>query len=389
MELLDYPPFARLRSLSPDQLDSTRFILERGHSGIRAPYSVPFRFRIEAPDGYIAWWSSLNFDQLHVKTPFGAVNLLARFCTSMLYVAEGTSGYGNDPIRHSVMDGVFSVLHRASDSTNFDDPPDMRSRRAEFERKSWPELANSDPREFHVYATNTVTAANSRHTDQRTEFRVVSRPDAKHRWLFWTHLPRRTVNAPAETAYWFERHIAQLRGARKPNWDAAQKQRWLNAAYVELTGKTSKELELDALAADIADKPDVMLVLGKEDSVGSVACWSVPRVAFGDAVCVGTNLELAFVDSEDGQRKRARLIFRTPVAAREALAGIASGLRRRLGVGKELRGILGADNDEPFSILIGMNAEEEGEHREAFARFAGKAPTEHRDGLMVHWLSFP
>ena len=163
----------------------------------------------------------------------------------------------------------------------------------------------------------------------------------------------------------------------------------MNAAYVELTGKTSKELELDALAADIADKPDVMLVLGKEDSVGSVACWSVPRVAFGDAVCVGTNLELAFVDSEDGQRKRARLIFRTPVAAREALAGIASGLRRRLGVGKELRGILGADNDEPFSILIGMNAEEEGEHREAFARFAGKAPTEHRDGLMVHWLSFP
>lgn len=92
MELLDYPPFARLRSLSPDQLDSTRFILERGHSGIRAPYSVPFRFRIEAPDGYIAWWSSLNFDQLHVKTPYGAVNLLARFCTSMLLRGRGDVG---------------------------------------------------------------------------------------------------------------------------------------------------------------------------------------------------------------------------------------------------------------------------------------------------------
>lgn len=389
MNLVDYPPFARLRALSSDKLDSCRFILERGHSGPVPPYSTPFHFRVETQDGYIAWWGSLNFDQLHAKTGYSSVALLARYCSSVLSIAEGRESHDDAPTRDSVQKGVFPLMRRSSDPYHLADPDDMRSRRAEFERKSWAELSSSDPREFHVYVMNTVIAANSRRSEERLEFRVVSRPEAKHRWLFWTQFPGRVWDTPLETAYWFERYVAQLRGTRKPSWDATQKQRWLNAVYVELTGKTSKELELDALAADPADKPDLLLVLGKEDSVGSVVCWSVPRAAFNDAVCRGTDLELAFVDSRDGKRKRARLIFRTTDAAREALAGIASGLRRRLGVGKELRGILGADSDAPFSVLVGMNAEEEDEHRDSFARFIGKTPTDYRNGLVLHWFSYP
>lgn len=115
MQLVDYPPFARLRTLSPEQLDSTRFILERGHSGPIPPYCVPFRFRVEALDGYIAWWGSLNFDQLHVKTDYSSVTLLARYCSSCLSVAEGRDNYADIPIRVSVQKGVCPLMRRSSD----------------------------------------------------------------------------------------------------------------------------------------------------------------------------------------------------------------------------------------------------------------------------------
>ncbi len=228
MEMIEFLPYERLRSVPEAERDAATVVLSRGHDGMKHPYSTPFTLNVQV-EHQVVWWATLNFDRLYVDTGYDGPQLFARYCSMLLRIVEGKPSYEEKPVRHSVWQAVWETCYSPTDKVSLQAPEDMSSRRADFTRKTWAEMAAYDPREFHAYSMNTVSAANSRGSTDRTEFRVVSRPDAGHRWLFWTHVPWRLSGHPAEMAYWFERHVAQLRGPRRPSWTVQQKQRWTDA----------------------------------------------------------------------------------------------------------------------------------------------------------------
>ncbi|HRE04634.1 MAG TPA: hypothetical protein PKX00_03430 [Opitutaceae bacterium] len=375
-------PYEILREM-PEAIRATaRVSVVRGHDGIKHPYSIPFSLAIEA-DGHPRWWAWLNFDLLYCENPYGAPNLLARHFSLLRRIAEHRNRVGSEAeIDPSIWRAIAAICYRPDDPYQIEGPADLKSRRDEFTRKQLAELTGADPREFYIYPMLTITGANSRQTADRIEFRIVSRPEAPHRWLFWTHAPRLTDD-PVETAFWFKRHVAQLRGPRRPRWTAEQKERWLAAVHRELTGKTEAELALESLAAPAHEKPDVSLILGTENAAGGVKRWMVPRAAFADHPCVGTELRLAFVDSGDQRGKEVRLLFRTVEAVRSVLGEVLSGERRRLGIGPFLRGMIATSPGEEYVSLVGLSPDEEAPHLAAFRQRFGEHGMEYRSGLSL------
>lgn len=386
MDLVQWIRPSDLQSIPPDVRARAPVKVSRGHSGAHRPYSLPFTYSILAPE-YFEWWAWIDFDQLHAETDYSGPQLLARYLEKLRCTAEGKTDYGDIPTDRPTWRAVSEACYAPDDKYQERPPEDMKSRRGEFSRKSLVELADAEPSEFFAYEIQTVIAATTRRTDMRSEFRIVSRPDAPHRFLFWTHCPTRISHDPAELAYWFERHVAQLRGARKPRWSASQRDRWLAHIHLQLTGKTEAELKLDALAASPDEKPDVGLILGGEDAVGGVRRWLIPRAAFSDAKWVGADLTLSFTDADDRKEKTATLSFHSVSAARSALAEILSGERRRLGVGTVLRSIVGVPADDGFVVGVGLSAAEERSLAEAYILRHGENTNQFRIGLLFQIMA--
>mgnify|MGYP001552896264 CR=1 FL=1 len=380
MQLIESMPYEILREMSEASRANARISVSRGHDGIKHPYSIPFTMTIEA-DNHPLWWARLNFDLLYVENPYGAPNLLARHLSLLRRIAEQRKSNDDAEIDPAIWRAVAAISFR-DDLYQIKAPADLQSRRAEFTHKQLTEIAAADPSEFHIYPMLTITGANSRRTSDRIEFRIVSRLGAPHRWLFWTHAPRRTDD-PIETAFWFKQHVGQLRGPRRPGWTSAQRARWFAAVHRELTGNTESDLALDALAAPTHEKPDVSLILGGENASGSVKRWLVPRQAFAEHPCVGNELRLSFVDSGDRHPKDVRLFFRSVASARSTMAEILSGERRRLGIGSVLRGMIATAIAEEYIALVGLTPEEEAPHIKAFYARHGSESTEYRSGLSL------
>lgn len=382
MQLVEVMPYEILRAMPEPVRATAEVSVVRGHDGHKHPYSVPFSMTISAP-GHQAWWAWLNFDQLHVQTPYGAPALLARHLSLLRRIAECRESHDEAEIDPAIGRAVTAICYRPGDHYLLNDPEDMRSRRTEFTRRSLGELAEADPRDFHVYPMLTVSGANSRRSESREEFRIVSRPDAAHRWLFWTHAPERHSDDPVEMAFWFKRHVAQLRGVRRPRWTPAQRDRWFAAVHRELTGRTEGELALDALAAPAEGKPALTLILGSEDSSAGVKHWLIPRENLADIVCHGTEAQISFVDGEDRHRKSVRLLFQNVAAARTVLAEITTGQRRRLGIGEHLRAVVGENPEHEYVALVGLSASEEEPYVAAFTQRHGSKGSVYRSGLSL------
>jgi hypothetical protein len=385
MDLVQWILPADLQSIPAEARALAPVKVSRGHPGARRPYSVPFTYSIVAPD-YFEWWAWIDFDQLHAPTDYNGPQLLARFLANLRCTAEGKTHY-DDASDPATWRAVFETCYSPDDTYRERPPEDMQSRRAEFSRKSLAELADAEPAEFLAYEIQTVTSANTRRTDMRSEFRIVSRPDASHRWLFWTHSPTRIAHDPAELAYWFERHVAQLRGARKPRWSAAQRDRWLDHIHRQVTGKTAAELKLDALAASPDKKPDVGLLLGGEEAAGGVRRWLIPRAAFSDARWVGADLSLSFTDADDRKPKTVTLSFRSVAAARTTICEILNGERRRLGVGPALRGIIGVPADDSFIVTVGLSEIEGRQLADTYILRHGPNTSQFRIGLLFQIMA--
>jgi hypothetical protein len=386
MDLVQWLHPENLKAL-PDA-DRARALVSvvRGHSGKPRPYSIPFTYTMTV-DGRLAWWALIDFDQLYIKNGYNGPQLLARYCEGLRRVAEGKSQYNDSDRDNATWRAVFASCYQPGDKYYAEPPADMQSRREEFTRKTLVELADADPREFHAYEIQTVTAANSYRSDMRSEFRLISRPSASHRWMFWTHAPARISHDPAELHYWFTRHVAQLRGPRRPKWTTAQRDRWFEHVHSELAGKTTAESRLDALAAAPEEKPDVGLILGGEDAAGGVRRWVIPRTAFTEAHWHGANLRLEFTDADDSMQKEATLLFHSVTAARETIREILSGERRRLGVGTRLRGIIGMPADDEFLVTVGLSPEEEDEQANTFVSRHGAGTYRHRSGLLFQIIA--
>lgn len=382
MELVETMPYEILRAMPAPVRAAARVTVHRGHDGPKHPYSVPFTLTIEAM-GHPLWWARLNFDQLYTETPYGAPNLLARHLTLLRRIAEARTTIDNAEIEPAIWQAVAAVAFDPSDPHLYKGSPDMQSRRAEFTRKQFAELVEADPREFHIYRMLTITGANSRRSNDRDEFRIVSRAEAPHRWLFWTHAPSGLTDNPEEMAFWFRQHVAQLRGARRPRWTANQKERWFAAVQYQLTGKTAAEMTIDALAAPAGDKPPLALILGSDESSAGVKQWLAPRTAFADSVGRGTELELAFTDAQDRKRKSVRLIFHSLAKLRTVLEQIATGQCRRLGIGEALRAIVGESPEDEYTILVGLTAVEEELYISAFVGKYGDHGMQYRSGLSL------
>lgn len=383
MDLVQWLHPENLKALPDADRARAQVSVVRGHSGKQRPYSIPFTYTMSV-DGRLAWWALVDFDQLYVKSGYSGPQLLARYCEGLRRVAEGKSQEGHD---NATWRAVFASCYQPGDNSYAKPPDDMKSRREEFTRKTLAELAEADPHEFHAYEIQTVMATNSYRSDMRSEFRLISRPDASHRWMFWTHAPARISHDPAELHYWFTRHVAQLRGLRRPKWTATQRDRWLEHVHCELTGKTPAESKLDALAAAPEEKPDVGLVLGGEEAVGGVRRWVIPRSAFAEAHWHGANLNLKFTDADDAKPKMVTLLFHSVTAARETLREILSGERRRLGVGTRLRGLIGNPGDDEFLVTVGLSPEEEAEQSNAYISRHGAGTYQYRSGLLFQIIA--
>lgn len=382
MEIVETMPYEILRAMPAPVRATARVTVRRGHEGPKHPYSIPFNLTIEAP-GHPVWWARLNFDLLYVETPYGAPNLLARHLSMLRRIAEDRTTHDDAEIDPAIWHAVAAISYDPDDPYLFNGHADLQSRRTEFTRKSFAQLVEGDPREFHIYRILTITGANSRRSNDRDEFRIVSRPEAPHKWLFWTHAPNRVDEDPAEIAFWFKQHIAQLRGPRRPRWTPIQKDRWFAAVHRELTGKTAAEMSFDALAAPMDEKPPLALILGGEESSAGVKQWLVPRMAFTESTARGVELEGAFIDARDRHRKTIRLIFQSITMLRTALEEIATGQRRRLGIGKELRAIVGESPGQEFTILVGLTAVEEDPYISAFVEQYGNDGRQYRSGLSL------
>jgi hypothetical protein len=383
MDLLSWSSTSELQAVPSAARAALQVRLLRGHAGTKRPYSVPFTYSISADDKLL-WEAWVDFDQLYVKGPYSGPQLLARFCENLRRLAEGEESVQGDSAHdRATWQAMVTACFRPDDIYQLSPPEDMSSRRSEFTRKTLAELADANPSEFHSYEIQTVSGANSNRSDMRSEFRIISRPEARHRWMFWTHAPERISNDAAELYYWFTRHVAQLRGDRRPRWTVAQRERWFAHVHRELIGKSAAELKLDALAATPEQKPNLGLMLGIEKAAGGVRRWVIPRASFANAIWQGENLEIAFTDADDWMPKVVILIFRSVAMARQCVAEILSGERRRLGVGALLRGIIARPANDEFIVLVGLTESEEKEQITAYIERHGPGISQSRNGLLL------
>lgn len=367
------------RDIAEERRRTAKVTLYRGHSGQMPPFSVPFTYSITIDD-QVAWWAWINFDQLYVENPYSGPQLLARFCSNLRSLAEGELVYGDDHFDEA----TWTAVLRECLGEQYDLPPpeDMRSIRNQFTRRTFAELADADPAQFLVYEIQTVSAANGCRSTMRSEFRIVSRPAAPHRWIFWTNAPKRISHDSSELYFWFTRHVAQLRGPRRPKWNEEQRHRWMDHVHRQLTGRTEAELRLEALAAPPEKKPDVSLTLGSEEAAGGVRRWVIPRQAFSDVKWIGADIQLGFVDLDDSRSKTVTLRFHSVAIARTTIEEILRGERRRIGIGKHLRGIIAAVDGENTLTLIGLTTDEEKEHVAGFVAQHGSISHSFRSGLL-------
>lgn len=375
-------PNSILEEMPEDARAQARVQVFRGHSGQKRPYSIPFTYSIIA-EGYGVWMAWINFDQLYVENDYHGPQLLARYCSDLRLTAQGQWSNGDTHHDNPTWAAVIALCHPQGDIWMRQPPADMNSRRAEFTRKTLAELAGENPSEFFAYEIQTVTGANSRRSDMRSEFRIISRPEAPHRWMFWTHAPVRISHDPYELNHWFTRHVAQLRGARRPQWTPVQRKRWLDHVHREITGKTAPELKFDDLAASPDEKPDIGLMLGQENAAGRVRRWVIPRAAFADAKWAGEKLHLSFAGVEDAFSKNVTLLFHSVSAGRTVIREILNGERRRLGISDHLRGIIGIPEDDDYMLLIGLSESEENEHAALYRERHGPDIKQSRSGLLL------
>lgn len=149
MEMIDFLPYERLRIVPEALRDAATVALSRGHDGVKHPYSIPFTLNVQV-EGQVVWWATLNFDRLYVETGYDGPQLFTRYCSTLLRIVEGKQSYDDKPVRRSVWQAVWETCYSPTDKDALQAPEDMRSRRADFTRKTWAEMAAFEPREFHA-----------------------------------------------------------------------------------------------------------------------------------------------------------------------------------------------------------------------------------------------